>query len=188
MSYHYPYDDYLLSRDTYPPSLSTATNLSLIRSFTMFEYTNTEHTDMVLVYDEAASNGRAASRIYLDRYPHGVTPLHTLFAKVIQRPRERGTFTVNRGHCAAPSRRRTPNFEEDVLHLVEESPSTGTRTIASGMDVPHSTIWEVLFEQKVPLPSQRLHSISPADFALRANFCKWLFGRAPVSTTDILRR
>ena len=93
----------------------------------MVEYTNTEYTDVVLVYGEAAGNGRAARRIYQ------VTQSHTLFVKVIQRLRERGTFTVNRADCGAPRRRRTPNFEEDVLHHVEETPSKSTRINARGM-------------------------------------------------------
>ena len=95
---------------------------------------------MVLVYDEAAGNGRAAHRIYQERYPHRVTPPHTLFAKVIQRVRERGTFNGNRADRGAPSRRRTPNFKEDLLHCVEETPSTSTRTIVRGMGVSHCTV------------------------------------------------
>ena len=107
----------------------------------MVEYTNTEYTDMVLVYDEVAGSGRAARRIYQERYPHRVTPSNILFAKVIQRLRESGTFTVSRSDCGAPRRRRTPDFEEDVLHRVEETPTTSTRTIALGKGVPHSTVW-----------------------------------------------
>ena len=102
---------------------------------------------MVLVYGEAAGNGRAARRIYQERYPHRVTSSHTLFSKVIQRLRERITFTVNRADGCAPRRRRTPNFKKDGLHRVGETPSTSTRTIARGMGVPHSTVLEVLHEQ-----------------------------------------
>ena len=67
----------------YRALLSTAANLNLIHSFTMVEYTKTEYTNMVLVYGEAAENGKAASRIYQQCYPHRVNPSHTLFAKVI---------------------------------------------------------------------------------------------------------
>ena len=87
---------------------------------------------MVLVYIEAAGNGRAVHRIYQERYPHHVTPSHTLITKVIQWLWERRTFTINRADCYAPrsSPHRTPNFEEDVLHRVEETLSTSTQTIA----------------------------------------------------------
>ena len=56
----------------------------------------------------------------LERYPHRVTPSHTLFAKVIQRIRDRDTFTVNRADCQLCSketlhsqlwRRRTASYE-----------------------------------------------------------------------------
>ena len=77
----------------------------------MVEYTNTENTYMVLVYGEAAGNGRAGRRIYQERYPLRVTPSQTLFAKVIQRLRERGIFSVNRRDCGVPRRHRTSNFE-----------------------------------------------------------------------------
>ena len=89
--HYYAYDDHLILHDTYLVSLNTATNLSLVHSFTMVEYTNTEYTDMVLVYCEATGNERAARQIYQERYPHSVTPSHTLFAQVIQRLRERST-------------------------------------------------------------------------------------------------
>ena len=91
-------------------------------------------------------------------------PLSTLcdaIVQVIQRPRERGTFTVNRAYCGAPRRSRTPNFEE---HRVEES-----RTIAREMGVPHNTVCEVLHEQQLqPSRSQRVHVMGPSDFALCA--------------------
>ena len=115
----------------------------------MVEYTHTEYTDMVLVQGEAARNGRAARWMYRERYAHRVTPLHTLFAKVIQLLLEIGTFNINRTDYVAPTRRRTPNFEEDVLYRIEESPPTSNRTIARVMDVPHSTVWDVLRGQKL---------------------------------------
>ena len=96
--HHYLYDDHQISRDIYSAFLSTAAYLSHIHSFTMVEYSNTEQTDMVLVYGEAASNRRAARRIYQERYKHCVTPSHTLFAKVIQRVRGRSSFAVNKAN------------------------------------------------------------------------------------------
>ena len=75
----------------------------------MVEYTNTEYTDRVLVYGEAAFNGRATHWIYQERYPS-----HNLLAEVIQRVRERGTVTVNRADYDAPRRRRVapPNLKK----------------------------------------------------------------------------
>ena len=129
---------------------------------------------MVLVYGEAAGNGRAARWIYQKHYLYCVTPSHNLFTKVVQRFWESGTFTVNRADCGAPRRHCTLNFEEDVLHHVEETPSTSTQTIVHVMGVPQSPIWEVLHEQQVhPYHPQRVHAMGPVDFARLANFCMW---------------
>ena len=77
---------------------------------------NKEYIDMVLVCGEAADNGRAIRRIY----PHRLTPTNTLFAKVIQRLGEKGSFAVNRADCGAPRSSRVSNFKEDVLHRVKK--------------------------------------------------------------------
>ncbi|KAJ4431934.1 hypothetical protein ANN_20542 [Periplaneta americana] len=71
-------------------------------------------------------NGRAARRLYRDRYPQHPTPSHTLFAIITQRLRERGTFTASRNDCGALRRCRTPELEEAVLHQLEGNPSTST--------------------------------------------------------------
>ena len=84
----------------------------------MVEYTNIEYLDMVLVHGEASGNGRVVVRIYQERNPYPGTPPPTLFGKVIQWIRKRGTLNVNRTDCGTRRRRRIPNFEEDVpLHV-----------------------------------------------------------------------
>ena len=102
-------------------SLSTAANLSHIHSFTIVEYTIPEYIDMVLVYGEAAGNGRVARCIYQQRYAHLVTLSLTLFRQSYSTGK-RGTFTVNRADCGAPRKRCSPSYEEDVLHRVDETP------------------------------------------------------------------
>ena len=86
----------------------------------MVEYTIKMYTDMVLVNGEATGNVRDAQGIYQERYPHRGSIAYPV-PKVIERLRERCTFTVNWANCGAPRRRRTINFEEDVLHRVEET-------------------------------------------------------------------
>ena len=56
-----------------------------------------------------------------------------------------------------------PNLEEDLLHRVEEAPSTSIRTIVRGMGVSHSTVWEALHEQQLhPYHPQRVHAMGSA--------------------------
>ena len=111
--------------------------------------------------------------------------------KVTQRLRERGTFTVNRADCGASRRRHTSIIEEDVLHRIEETPLTSTRTVERVMGVSHSTVWKVLHEQQLlPYHPERVHGMGPPDFALCATFCMWFLhhcGRASVFTTATFR-
>ena len=112
-----------------------------------------------------------------------------MFAKVIQRlrPRERGTFTINKADCDALRWRITPNFKQDLLHYVEVTQSTSTRTIASGMCVPHSTAQEVLHEQQLynlTIPRGYMQWIQPSLHSALISGC----GSYTVSITDSLHR
>ena len=95
-------------------------------------YTFAEYADVMLLYGEARCSGRAARQLYAERYPHRRTPSHSLFAIMYQRATETGTFTPCRANCGSPRLHRTPEFEEHVLHLVEEEATTSrpTRQIA----------------------------------------------------------
>ena len=80
----------------------------------MVVYTFVEYTNMILLYGEARGNGRAARRLYQDRFPQRPAPLYTLSAVITQWLRERGTFTASRNDCGAPRRLRTPELEEAI--------------------------------------------------------------------------
>ncbi|PSN50223.1 hypothetical protein C0J52_07798 [Blattella germanica] len=101
-------------------------------------------------------------------------PSYSLFATVYQWASETGTFTPSRADCGAPRRRRTPEFEEDVLNLVEEDATASTRKIAGRLNVDHKAICRVLHEQQLhPYHPQRVQAMQKEDFGPRANFCRW---------------
>ena len=123
-----------------------------------------------------------------------------------QRATETGTFTPSRANCGAPRQRRTPEFEEDVLHLVEED-ATSTRQIAGTLsdfmythqpprlliingynfynvrftgrlNVDHKAVWRVLHEQQLyPYHPQKVQAMQPEDFGPRTNYCRWFLHR-----------
>ncbi|KAH0812983.1 hypothetical protein GEV33_009808 [Tenebrio molitor] len=64
-----------------------------------YRYTNLELTDMVLIYGEALSNGGAARRLYMKRFPGRQVPCERTFVSAVQHLRDYGTFSpVNRNH------------------------------------------------------------------------------------------
>ena len=73
----------------------------------------------------------SCSKIYQEPYPHHATPPHTLIAKVIQRLRERGTFTVNKAGFSAPG-------------VIPVALSTLKRTYYIALKRPHQRVPEPL--------------------------------------------
>ena len=65
-----------------------------LAAFDMYQYTTAEMTDMVLAYGKADCNGRAAARLYVERFPNRHTPHHSSFAAIERRLREARKFHV----------------------------------------------------------------------------------------------
>ncbi|RZB40800.1 DDE 3 and/or HTH Tnp Tc3 2 domain containing protein [Asbolus verrucosus] len=82
------------------------------------------------------------------------------------------------------------NVEEEILHRVDEDPSTSTRQIAREVGVNHWTVWRTLKESLLyPYHVQRVQSLSANDFHPRRRFCEWLVRRSdqnPLFHSEIL--
>ena len=73
----------------------------------MVEYTFAEYIDMIFLYGEARGNGRAARRLYKDRFPQRPTPSHTLFAVITEWPSlPAGMTVVLQGDATLPNWKR----------------------------------------------------------------------------------
>lgn len=141
-------------------------------------YSNSEYTDMVLAYGESGQNGRAARRLYEERFPDRRLPSHTIFHRLVGRLRDTGTLSAKRPNAGAPRRVRTPSFEEDILHRFENNPGTSTRSEAHDVGVSHRTVWQVVHEQQLyPYRAQKVQAMGPADHPLRTNFSQWYIGQ-----------
>ena len=66
----------------------------LLAAFDMHQYTTAEMTDMVLAYGKADCSGRAAARLYAERFPNRQTPHHSSFAAIERRLIEAGEFHI----------------------------------------------------------------------------------------------
>ncbi|GBM39900.1 hypothetical protein AVEN_250221-1 [Araneus ventricosus] len=101
--------------------------------------TNAELVDMHLAYGTADCNGRAAQRLYAQRYTRRQTPSHAFFARLHQRLSDSGSFIVDTQQ--RERRVRTPSNEETVLDMVQKNPGTSTRAVASHVGIFHMTVW-----------------------------------------------
>lgn len=138
----------------------------------MERYTNSELADMHLAYGAAGCNGRAAQRLYAERYPNRQIPCHAFFARVHQRLSTTGSFDGGR-----PERERsvrTPDNEEAVLNLVEDNPGLSTRDIARHVGISQPTAWRILRSQNLhPYHIQRVQLLREQDFGPRVEFSRW---------------
>ena len=81
----------------YHPSLEDEMSfIDTVLLFNMANYTFKEYADMMLLYGEARDNGRAAHKLYEERFPHCKTPLHAVFAEVYQWASETCRLTGSR--------------------------------------------------------------------------------------------
>lgn len=136
-----------------------------------------ELADMHLIYGEAKCNGREASRLYKDRYPHRRHPDHKTFASIHRRLAENGNFRRGDG-AGRPRTARTPSFEEEVLDQVEQEPSTSIRKIAHCTRASKTTVGRVLQNHQLhPYSVQRVQAMGPEDYLPRMEFCRWFLDR-----------
>ncbi|CAG9763441.1 unnamed protein product [Ceutorhynchus assimilis] len=103
------------------------------------EYSYAELADRLLIYGEAGGSERGAERLYVERFPERHQPSHAIIARIHARHHESGSVQrfVDAGQ---PFAVRTAEFEEAVLHHVEDNSSTSVRAIASAMGAAPCTV------------------------------------------------
>ena len=73
------------------------------------------------------------------------------------------------------ARKQNMEEQENILDIVEHSPTTSTRRLSARMCVSRTRVWRTLHEDGLyqfhPQPVQNLH---PGDSAMRLEFCHWL--------------
>jgi hypothetical protein len=139
-------------------------------------YTLSEYAEMHYFYGVAQGNGREAARLYRDQLQRrgGPQPDHypdyrvfinthnTLMAGRI--PGQRGGEGIQR---VDPERRVI------VLEEVQRNRSTSTRALARNLDIPRSSIQDILREESFhAYHIQKVQSLQPSDYQLRVEFCR----------------
>jgi len=70
---------------------------------------------------------------------------------------------------------QTVEEQEEIVGMVQRSPTTSTRRIASRLRVPQSRMWRTLhYDGLYPFHHQPVQHLHPGDDAHRPEFCHWL--------------
>lgn len=136
----------------------------------MSTYTPQEYANMHYIYGECRGNGRAAARLYRERYPGASRyPDHRVFINV-HRSLCEGRFP---NEVFSEGRPNIEPYHEEVLQAVLENPSTSVREIEINTGIPKSTAHRILQEQEYhPYHVRRVQSLLPRDYPDRIAFCE----------------
>ncbi|KAJ3654315.1 hypothetical protein Zmor_013510 [Zophobas morio] len=110
-------------------------------------FSNSEMTDMVLMYGQALGNSLA--------FPERRLPNHKTFANVVQRLRENGKFQPRFSDRGRERTERTLDAEEEILNVVENDPGISIRRLSYRVGVSFECV-RLLFmgsHERVGLPN-----------------------------------
>lgn len=136
----------------------------------MATYTPQEYANMHYIYGECRGNGRAAARLYRERYP-----------RATRYPDHRVIINVHRSLCdgrfpnqvAGEGRPVNDFIRDEVLEAVSANPSISVRGIEADTGIPKSTAHSILQKEEYhPYHVQRVQSLLPRDYPSRVAFCE----------------
>jgi hypothetical protein len=97
-----------------------------------------------------------------------------VFHKIFNTLRECGTLP---SAPVSSERARQQNVEEqeNILEMVQLSPTTSTRRLSTRLGVSRTRVWRALYEDGLhEYHPQRVQNLHPGDSAMRLEFCHWL--------------
>ncbi|GFU31608.1 hypothetical protein TNCV_1235021 [Trichonephila clavipes] len=110
----------------------------------MYRFTNSELADIHFIYGLADGNGRAAVRLFRERYPTWRQPNHQTFARVHQNLVERGSFRATiKGYWTEANKREHP-YSKKVCCMLWTKLGTSVRALAASTGRSPTTIHRVL--------------------------------------------
>lgn len=172
---------YVVHRVSLKPTASAITHvvrnfeLLSVLSAKMVNYTNSELTDMVILYGEALGNAMGARRLYNERFPGRRLPNARTFTAAVQHLRDFGEFNPRNHDRGRQRARDILEIEPQILDVVAEEPTISIRRLALRMGISTFIVWRTLHEQGLhPYHIQRVQALEPGDPPRRLVFCRWL--------------
>ena len=131
-------------------------------------------TNVEYIYGFCEGSCTAVVEEYRRRFPIRRIPDRRVFYKVFNILRECGRLPS--AHVSSErARKQDMEEQENILDMVERSPTASTRRLSARIGVSRTRVWRTLHEDGLypfhPRPVQNLH---PGDSVMRLEFCHWL--------------
>ena len=106
-------------------------------------FTNAEYADMLYVYGFCNGSATAAIEEYRRRFPMRRIPNRRMFSKVFNTLRE--CCTLPSAHVSFErARKQNMKEQENILDMVQRSPTTSTRKLSTRLGVSRTRVWRTL--------------------------------------------
>ena len=139
----------------------------------MNEFSNTEMAGIHYVYGAADGNGRAAARMYHERFPNRHQPSHVLFGQMHRRLRESEAFEI-RSHIGPKRTTRNPVVEETMLQEFAINMQTSLQASKRVLGVGRSSVMRILHENmQHPYHFQKVQALCAVDYPKCSAFSRW---------------
>ncbi|KAJ8885651.1 hypothetical protein PR048_011849 [Dryococelus australis] len=94
-----------------------------------------------------------------------------IFVNIDQHLCKSRSLSANMCDTGRPRHLRTRQFEEEILHAFEETPTTSTRKVARQIGVDRRLVWNILRDNELhPYHKQRLQALPHSDYPFRIAF------------------
>ena len=108
-------------------------------------FTNAEYAEMMYVYGFCDGSATAAVEEYRRRFPMPQIPNRRVFYKVFNTLRE--CSMLPSAHVSSEGvRKQIREEQEDILYMVQRSPTTSTRRLSARIGVSRTRVWRTLHE------------------------------------------
>lgn len=140
-------------------------------------YTLSEYAEMHYFYGVAQGNGLEAARLYREQLQRrgGPQPEHYPDHRVFINTHNTlmaGRIPGQRGDREGIPR-VDPDRREVVLEEVQRNPSTSTRAMARTLNIPRTSIQDILHDEGYhAFHIRRVQALLPTDYQLRIDFCQ----------------
>jgi hypothetical protein len=136
-------------------------------------FANAEYAHMLYAYGSCGGSATSVVQEYRRRSSMLRIPDRRVSSKVFSTLSERGALSSAR--VSSERARQHVEEQENILEMVQRSPTTCTRRLSTRLGVSRTRVWRTLNDDDLhPIHPQSVKSLHSLDNAMHLRLCHWL--------------